>query len=284
MTYYKFYHYDPSLAASCIFAIVFGLSTAWHIFTMVRARTWFLLPVVIAGIFEIAGYAARAVSHSEAPNLSLGPYVVQTLLLLVAPPLLAATMYMLLGRVIAAVDGEAYSLVPTKWLTKIFVASDVVCFIVQLGGAGLMASAQAATSATGAHIVLAGLIIQIVVFGLFVVVAGMFHRRLQASQRQARQPQQATLLPQTFLLVLYVTSGLVLVRNIVRVAEFIEGFDGYIILHEAFLYVFDALPMAAVMAIFNGWHPSRLVKNVAGGRRKASGDSSLEMGSMGSQT
>ena len=49
--------------------------------------------------------------------------------------------------------------------------------------------------------------------------------------------------------VLYITSAAILVRNIVRVAEFIEGFEGYIILHEAFLYAFDALPMLIVMII-----------------------------------
>jgi len=83
---------------------------------------------------EIVGYAARGISHSEAPHLSLGPYVIQTLLLLVAPPLFAASLYMILGRVIVSVDGEYYSLIKRRWLTKSFVSSDVVCFFIQLGG------------------------------------------------------------------------------------------------------------------------------------------------------
>lgn len=45
-------------------------------------------------------------------------------------------------------------------------------------------------------------------------------------------------------------------RSIVRVAEFVEGFHGTIILHEVYLFVFDAIPMAAVMVIFNIWYPS----------------------------
>ena len=83
---------------------------------------------------EIAGYVARAVSHSQAPNLTLGPYVVTTLLLLVAPPLFAASLYMTLGRIIFKVGAEPYSLIKPRWLTRIFVTSDVICFIVQLGG------------------------------------------------------------------------------------------------------------------------------------------------------
>ena len=66
--------------------------------------------------------------------MTLAPYVIETLLLLVAPPLFAATMYMTLGHIIVGVDGERYSLIKKRWLAKSFVTSDVVCFLVQLGG------------------------------------------------------------------------------------------------------------------------------------------------------
>ncbi|OAA67976.1 RTA-like protein [Niveomyces insectorum RCEF 264] len=284
--YYKYYHYDPSLAASCLFAVLFGLSTTWHSVVLVRRRTWYLIPVVVGGLFEIVGYAARAVSHAQAPALTLGPYVVQTLLLLVAPPLFAASLYMLLGRIIVAVDGgDAYSLIKRRWLTKVFVASDVVCFLVQLGGAGLMASSQSATSTTGSRIVLAGLLVQIVVFALFVVVAGVFHRRCLRAEMALRAQDTAQPPPwRRFLGVLYVASGLVLARNIVRVAEFVEGFNGYIVLHEVFLYVFDAVPMLAAMGVLNVWHPARLAND--GNVNKADGGlciSDVEMRNMDGQ-
>ena len=149
----KYYHYLPSLAAACLFAILFGVATVWHVFLIAKHRTWYFVPVVVGGIctyqstffwltvswliftvVEIAGYTARAVSHSQAPNLTLGPYVITTLLLLVAPPLFAASLYMTLGRIIVGVEAESKSLIKRRWLTKVFVTSDVVCFIVQLGG------------------------------------------------------------------------------------------------------------------------------------------------------
>jgi hypothetical protein len=43
-------------------------------------------------------------------------------------------------------------------------------------------------------------------------------------------------------------------RSIVRVAEFVQGFEGEIYTHEVFLFLFDAIPMAAVMVIFNIWY------------------------------
>lgn len=58
----------------------------------------------------------------------------QTLLILVAPALFAASIYMVLGRIILLVDGEELSLIRKKWLTKIFVTGDVLSFVMQ--GAG----------------------------------------------------------------------------------------------------------------------------------------------------
>ena len=108
-----------------------------------------------------------------------------------------------------------------------------------------MASSNPSTSYTGSHIVLAGLVVQIGLFAFFVTVSLVFHRRVGAIPIDK---SNLTPLPwERVLYVLYSTSGLILTRSIVRMAEFIEGFDGYIILHEAFLYVFDALLMAAVM-------------------------------------
>jgi hypothetical protein len=59
---------------------------------------------------------------------------VQSLLLLVAPALFAATIYMTLGRIILLVDGEVHSIISKKWLTKLFVAGDVLSFMMQGSG------------------------------------------------------------------------------------------------------------------------------------------------------
>ncbi len=85
-------------------------------------------------IVELVGYAARGASNQQAPNPTLAPYVIQTLLILVAPALFAASMYMVLSRIIISVDGESLSLIRKRWLTKTFVTSDVVTFFVQLAG------------------------------------------------------------------------------------------------------------------------------------------------------
>jgi hypothetical protein len=64
----------------------------------------------------------------------LPPYIIQALLILVAPALFAATIYMALGRIVTLVDGEEYTLIRHRWLTKIFVCGDVLSFMVQSAG------------------------------------------------------------------------------------------------------------------------------------------------------
>lgn len=53
---------------------------------------------------------------------------------MVAPSLLAATIYMTLGRIMIVTDGEKYSLIRRSWLTKIFVVGDIISFLTQAGG------------------------------------------------------------------------------------------------------------------------------------------------------
>lgn len=76
----------------------------------------------------------RAISAQESPNWSVAVYSLSTILLLVAPALFAASIYMMLGRIILVTDGESHSLIPKKWLTKLFVTGDVISFMMQ--GAG----------------------------------------------------------------------------------------------------------------------------------------------------
>lgn len=73
-------------------------------------------------------------SSKQTPHWTLGPYIVQTLFLLLAPALLAASVYMFLGRIILMLQAESHALLRRKWLTKIFVTGDVLSFLLQ--GAG----------------------------------------------------------------------------------------------------------------------------------------------------
>lgn len=95
-----YYEYDPSRTAALVFTILFAIVTFIHIVQMGITRTWYMIPFVIGGILELGGYAARAVNANQTPDWAFAPFVVQTLFILLGPPLLAATIYMEFGRII----------------------------------------------------------------------------------------------------------------------------------------------------------------------------------------
>ncbi|PWY85055.1 RTA1 like protein [Aspergillus heteromorphus CBS 117.55] len=253
---FEYYYYYPSLAAAVIFIVCFLLTTLLHTYQLIRTKTWFFIPFVIGGYFEWIGYCARAISSNQSPNWTLGPFLIQSLLPLVAPSLFAASVYMELGRLIIILHAQKYSLIRVNWLTKTFVTGDVLSFLLQAGGAGLMSSHSESGVQTGSHVIVVGLVVQILFFGFFIISTGIFHNRM--NNNPTSYSLGSGINWQKLIWVLYSASVLILVRSVYRLVEYIEGFGGYLISHEAYLYVFDALLMFVVMLIFHVVHPSEL--------------------------
>ncbi|KAK3933781.1 RTA1 like protein-domain-containing protein [Diplogelasinospora grovesii] len=253
------YQYEPSVPAASLFIALFAITTCIHGYQMMRTRTWFFVPFFCGGLCETIGYAGRTYSASQNPYFTLGPYVVQAVLLLVAPALFAASIYMELGKISDLLECGQYLLLPRRWITRSFVAGDVICFVLQAGGASLMASTDMHTRDTGSNLVVGGLFVQIVFFGGFVITSLIFHWRVASSGKGKDVPYQR------HLFALYLSSILIFARSIVRATEFIQGFFGYIISHEAFLFGFDAAPMLLVMMVFIWIHPSEIKALLRGG-------------------
>ena len=218
----------------------------------------------------------------------MGPYIIQSILLLLAPALFAASIYMMLGRIVLMLDAQRSLFIRRTWMTKIFVCGDVLSFLMQASGGGLMGTGNVDTINTGESVVVGGLVsllrsrigeksyaasllmslpqfVQIIFFGLFVITASIFHFRV------SRMPTQKCYdLPfwKRQMICLYVVSILIFIRSIIRVIEYLQGWQGYILSHEAFLYVFDGLIMFIAMAMMNWIHPSQVADELKSQRQR----------------
>ncbi|SCO22743.1 related to RTM1 protein [Fusarium fujikuroi] len=256
---WSFYRYEPSTAAAVIFVILFSVTTFVHVFQMFRTKTWYMVAFCLGGISEIAGYVGRAINSTEDPGCwTLGPYVVQSVLLLIAPALMAASIYMILSRVILLTHGEEHVIIKRRWLTKIFVVGDIVSIQLQSAGGSMMSGANETNNLMkiGEYVIIGGLFFQLIIFGIFIVVVSVFHRRMN------RSPTNKSLEPSIrwrhYLTTLYVTSGFIWVRSLFRVIEYLDGNDGYLMRTEAFLFVFDATLIWIVTVWMNWYHPSEI--------------------------
>ncbi|TDZ48376.1 Protein RTM1 [Colletotrichum trifolii] len=259
---FKLYHYDPTVAGAVIFVLLFLATTTLHLWQLFKSKCWFLLPMALGGILEFVGYAGRAKSGNESPEWTLGPYIIQAILLLVAPALFAATIYMELGRIITVIDGEGHVMVRKEWMTKLFVTGDILSFILQGGGGGYQAAGSLEALNTGAKIIIVGLFVQLICFGFFIVLAVAFRRSINA----APTGRSNSSIPwRRHMNALYLGSLLIMVRSVFRAVEYLQGFDGYLLRHEVFLYIFDAVLMFLAMVLFNWIHPAEIAAILSSG-------------------
>ena len=136
------------------------------------------------------------------------------------------------------------------------------CADFQLPGGGIQSSGDAKSIDTGTHLITGGLAVQVLFFVCFIVVAVHFDKAM------ARTPSNGagSAVPwRKHLVTLYVVSVLILIRSVFRMVEYNQGFDGYLLSHEVYLYIFDSVLMFAVMVVLNVVHPSEVTALIRGG-------------------
>lgn len=215
--------------------------------------------------------------------------MLQNVLILGGPTFLAATVYMTLGRLIIALDAREYALIAPRWISRIYILIDILCFFSQFLGAGIQASGDPKVVDIGNKAILGGLIFQLIAFAFFIFMATRVYRGLN------RRTDVYTAVPshwpasRKYFWALYAVSVLFIVRNLIRAIEYAQqassGGVSYatreangtvtrpdeenhvtVGSNEIFLYIFDAAPMTLAALIFVVLHPGRLLKAVRMGK------------------
>ena len=125
-----------------------------------------------------------------------------------------------------------------------------------------MTSGSLNTIKIGQWVIIAGLCVQLMFFGAFVLTSLIFHIniiRKPTIESERTMDKHGSIWPRDWkglLFACYSASVLILIRSVYRLIEFVQGNNGYVISHEVFLYVFDAAMMFSVMVVMNGLHPS----------------------------
>jgi hypothetical protein len=248
------YGYQPSLGIGIAGLTLFTLSTVAHAYQMYTSRMWWLIVLVLGGITEIIGYAARIYSWSDDSNLDA--FLAQTVTLIIAPSFFSAALYVVFGLIIHIV-GQQYSVIPPKWYTIIFVICDLISLIVQAVGGGQAAVAARTNSDTtgGTHIMVAGICFQMLTMTVYVVLVIIYISRLTKEKVQLSRNMKI------FLTGMGIVTLMIFIRCIYRTVELLAGWTGYIITHEVYFACLDGLPMIIALVAFNIFHPGRYIKN-----------------------
>lgn len=147
---------------------------------------------------ETVGYIARAISTQNVDKRSI--YVLQFSLTVLAPVLVAGFCYILFGRItFFVVPRESRSLkllwVHPRLVTPLFVSFDVIALLLQLAGAVMISSTQATDSNArqkinhGKAIAQTGVVVQLVAFGFFSIIAIRFNFTSERFKKLTAQEQ-----------------------------------------------------------------------------------------------
>ena len=137
-----------------------------------------------------------------------------------------------------------------------------------------MASGTASSQTLGQNIIIVGLALQLVFFGFFIIVSGLFHRRMSAYPTAASFSVQLSWRKHLF--ALYAASILIILRSIFRVAEYVQGSEGELLRREIYLFVFDTTLMWILMVVMNVVHPGE-ISTALMSHLKSAGRERLEM-------
>ncbi|KAI0651906.1 RTA1 like protein [Trametes meyenii] len=276
-----FYGYLPSDPANKTFLILFVVTTLLHLAQATRARTWWLLPtVVLAGIGEILGWAARTWSFYK--PLNSDAYLMQTVALVIAPTPLIGALFITFGRLSGRL-GLQYSRISPRLYSRIFLTSDCVALLVQAAGGGIAASSDDRNvSRMGSNIMLGGIVFQLVSLSIFcVLMAEYLIRRLRNKplRKSVANNSVDTLYdvseessiekPMLYLAIGLCAETLFLyIRGVYRVIELADGWHGKVIQTQSLFIVFDGVMVLVTMLCLNLFHPGQLTN--AKPRREAS--------------
>jgi len=275
------YGYVPTEWVCILFLILFAFSGIGHSYQAYRYKAWWMLPTMALGCLgETIGWGGRLWS-SQSP-LKLNPYIIQTTATIIAPSFMSAANFTILGLIIKELGGH-YSRLTPRWYVIVFVGFDLTALCIQaFGGAkSSMAVSKGKDPEPGAHIMLVGIIIQMVALTAYTVLGTEFIWRF-CTDNPVRPPIFAVddsdsemgivteksgkpfmrRNTQIMLAALVCNTIFLFIRTVYRTIELTDGWTGSIITNQNLFNTLDGVPIVLATFILNAIHPGHFLRRI----------------------
>lgn len=245
-----YFQYKPSLALNIVALILFLGITIIISVQNIKYKSRFMWIVTFTGCLEVAGYISHMIGTETVNSDAYVAYLVFTIL---APNFLALANYIAVGKIAQqlALSGRFLN---TKSIAIGFFLVDLVCIGIQGGGSAVVSGDlqdDGSASRSGENIILIGLAIQLFFFASFTFVALHVWRLMRKSATHSISSQAFACL--------FITIGLITLRNTYRVIEIDDGWDGKYNVNEKYFYCLDALPIFLAFTTYSLLHLGKYV-------------------------
>ncbi|TFK87668.1 RTA1-domain-containing protein [Polyporus arcularius HHB13444] len=260
------YGYIPTQWICILFIVLFSLTTLIHLAQAFYSRLWWLLgTTVLAGITEVIGWSGR--TWSSVSPWAIDPFLMQITTTIIAPTPLIAANFVILGEIIKRL-GQQYSRLSAMSYTIIFCSCDIIALVIQaVGGAKASIALQTGNGdpEVGGHIMLGGIVFQLVAFCIYLALAAEFllryHKDKPVRLASSAPPKSFALTRDIKLMIvgLALDGIFILIRSIYRTIELSDGWTGRIISTQVYFNVLDGAMIVLAMYTLNVFHPGFLL-------------------------
>ncbi|OLN86956.1 Uncharacterized protein C17G6.02c 2 [Colletotrichum chlorophyti] len=273
---------DYFTKGACVFfAVAYGLLLAAQAFLGWRSKAWsFVSYLAIGTIFELSGYAARAVL-SDNP-WTFGAFVVQNLFLILGPTLVAASISVTFKHLVLRYGAE-YSLLRPSLYPWVFVGTDFLSIVIQSVGGSVAAFATSGgegsetLSNVSSALLVAGVVFQVVnmvVCGGLMVIYAWRYRRGRPSRpvgsaleeessevgvrstrgEKGRGGDEGRL--RIFMWAITIAYVAIIIRCIYRVPEMAGGWGSDLMQNEVTFLILDGAMILLAVLLLTVFHPA----------------------------
>lgn len=261
------YGYVPDRQANLAALVCFAVMWFFNAVISLWYRQWWFGTAFFIGFgLETGGYVGRYLSHGDPNNLNY--FLDQIICLTLGPAFFMGGVYFLLAKYSMIYKQGVGRLKPMMY-SYIFVSCDLVSIILQAIGGGMAATAlqDDEDTAPGTHVMVAGLAVQVASMSLFMGLCLDFMlrvRKLRKTTGDIYNPDYVHIPEAKLYTPLFYAIGictlLIYVRCIYRLIELAEGWSGYLILHEPYFLVLEALIVWLGTATLTVIHPGFVLK------------------------
>ncbi|KAG1907124.1 RTA1-like protein [Suillus fuscotomentosus] len=247
----------PPTAVAFSLVLLIAFTQTYRI--IYKGARW-MWPMVVGEYIYAIGFGFRFALHYNPDSLAI--YIVEYLMIVLSPCFFIAANYVLLGRLARDIGCTYQVLLPVRWLTLIFILSDVTTFVVQAAGASMTTSTVYNSALIGLHVFLAGLVVQLASFLFFCIIYARFLYKVHAEVRaiwMQDSKQHWNNDWRTLAAAMTISCIGILIRSCYRVAEAAQGFHGSLGLSETAFYLGDTLPLLVAIGIYVLFWPGRFI-------------------------
>ncbi|KAI5855008.1 RTA1 like protein-domain-containing protein [Durotheca rogersii] len=263
-----FFTSESSLASNVVFLALFALLIPVTLGLGVKYRGSIFATAVATGLaLEVLGYVGRVIllpHHDFHPSASaFALFLTGTT---TAPTLICGAVFLAATRVVV-VYGEEFRTWRPVWYQLFFYGLITAAFVLEVAGSVLSAVGESAEQVdTGAHVLIAGLVIQLVALVIFVGHGTLFAISVLL-KRHSLDPKFAGIYTgasfKALLSALSFAILLLVIRTAYRIIAVAEGYSSSVARSETLFLILDGLMVLLAILALLAFFPGRVLGELA---------------------